>query len=680
MSENLKLQELLDEVESKKLVLPDFQRKFVWTQDDMYRLFASVLCKMPFGSILTLESSDREFSCKRFGAKPRTCLENMEENVQREYLLDGQQRLTSLFAGFTTYYFKTFCEKPDDIASQNLLNLYFLKIPAEENDKVVDIFNAKSLDFDSNLKNTEAGYFSSSDMSDLISSEKISTVIKTKNSGTLDFENQDELNELVTFCTNNNDGCYRIPLQFALCTQGKAASMYKKIWKVISSHFSNPENPDSNDLAEEWSDNARSYISQCLSELALNKIKVTNSNKSRAIDIYSNLNKGGVSLNVFDLIMAKVGSISKDNFYDTLVGYIEKEYSYPKELRDNSMLNVCVPEKYSATKAAAVLGKSDEISAEYVNNFLNVLSLYIAKVNRKEFAVDLIKQDKILDLSSKQIVDCSEKVCEAMDRALFFFQTRCGIRSLSDINYKAQFCVVAYLFTDDEIFNNVKSHNFFEYWYWISLFAYMYPSNQNVEILKEIPDFERFLKTCETDTKGFKRLRENAENVFKVKKYSDEDTLTMKLSKETGVVPDPKMTKFVCQFYLSCGYKDFFDDNVSVNFMYDNPLDIHHLMPLGASSELKIGQRTKELRKDKENKFNSPLNMLYITKSSNKTISDWDYSRYTKDERISTVLSQLGCATGFELGIDDFLTNRFKQLQGAVNERLRKLSESFFGK
>ena len=121
MANTLELQSILNDVNAQKMVLPDFQRKFIWDIDDMYGLYASVLCKMPIGSILTLESNDKAFSCKKIGAKPRSCLITLPDGKSVEFLLDGQQRLTSLFAGFTTYYFENF--KSDDfsnIAAQRL--------------------------------------------------------------------------------------------------------------------------------------------------------------------------------------------------------------------------------------------------------------------------------------------------------------------------------------------------------------------------------------------------------------------------------------------------------------------------------------------------------------------------------------------------------------------------------
>ena len=675
MNNTMKLQNLINEVESKKLILPDFQRKFVWKQEDMCGLFASILCQMPFGSILTLESSDDEFSCKKFGAKPRELKEDINLGSQVEYLIDGQQRLTSLFAGFTTYYYSTFKECPKKIAASQLLDMYFLKIPAETNAEDRDLFNARNLSFDGNWDNEGSSYFSSEEVKRMIDSQKVSRIIKERKNDIFDLDSKADLDAICTYCCNNTDGFYRIPLQFVLYNKGKVFQIFNKILNKIAISFSD-NTEDSEEQRLEWVTNVKKYLSKCLDELQLDRISVKNSDKTRAIDIYSNLNKGGVALNVFDLIMAKVGRVSRENFYDTLVGYIQKDYVYPENLKNCNLLQNTIPENYHATKNAEVINNKDDITAEYINNFLNILSLFIAKKKGEQFNIDLIKQNRILDLDALEIVECSEKICEAMDRAFFFFQTRCGVRKLSDINYKAEFTVVAYFFTDEKLFADVRVHNIFEYWYWVSLFAYMYPSNQNVGILNEIPYFEKYFSDF-SDSTLFTRLDEWATRVMNFPHYSDKDTLTMVKSRDTETAPAAAMTKYVCQFYMAKGYKDFFSEK-TINYLYTDSLEIHHLLPLGSDPDLKVGESTKKLRKDKYNPYNSPLNMLFVTKTSNGEISDWSYSRYIQDDRIRKVLNTVGCISGLrsDVSIEDFLSARYDLFESAVSERIGKLRDS----
>lgn len=86
------LKDILRKVNEGKLQLPDFQRDYVWGDEDVRSLIASIAKGFPVGALLTLETGGEvEF-------KPRV-LEGVEVRDVRptELLLDGQQRMTSLY-------------------------------------------------------------------------------------------------------------------------------------------------------------------------------------------------------------------------------------------------------------------------------------------------------------------------------------------------------------------------------------------------------------------------------------------------------------------------------------------------------------------------------------------------------------------------------------------------------
>ncbi len=87
------LKKLLDEVEDQKIQLPDFQRGWVWDDDRIKGLLASISRGFPVGAIMTLLSGGE------INFRTRT-IEGVEENGTNSaeaFLLDGQQRLTSLY-------------------------------------------------------------------------------------------------------------------------------------------------------------------------------------------------------------------------------------------------------------------------------------------------------------------------------------------------------------------------------------------------------------------------------------------------------------------------------------------------------------------------------------------------------------------------------------------------------
>src|SRR4051812_20354037 len=93
-----KLPSLLDDVRQGKLVIPDFQRDFVWTRKQVEELLNSVINRYFVGTLLLLESPTTNL---RFAPRliPGVAADP-SSHPSISYVLDGQQRLTSLFYAF----------------------------------------------------------------------------------------------------------------------------------------------------------------------------------------------------------------------------------------------------------------------------------------------------------------------------------------------------------------------------------------------------------------------------------------------------------------------------------------------------------------------------------------------------------------------------------------------------
>ena len=89
------LQDLLKEIGSGKIQLPDFQRGWVWDNDRIRSLIASVSRQFPIGSVLTLkaEGTDIRFKTRLVEGVDIAGVHKEPETL----ILDGQQRLTALF-------------------------------------------------------------------------------------------------------------------------------------------------------------------------------------------------------------------------------------------------------------------------------------------------------------------------------------------------------------------------------------------------------------------------------------------------------------------------------------------------------------------------------------------------------------------------------------------------------
>jgi uncharacterized protein with ParB-like and HNH nuclease domain len=84
--------DLLREIDSGKIQLPEFQRSYVWNDSDVRSLIASVAKGYPVGALLTLQSGGEvKFKPRLIEGVPPKSVEPSEP------LLDGQQRMTSLY-------------------------------------------------------------------------------------------------------------------------------------------------------------------------------------------------------------------------------------------------------------------------------------------------------------------------------------------------------------------------------------------------------------------------------------------------------------------------------------------------------------------------------------------------------------------------------------------------------
>ena len=88
------LLDLLQSIKQGKTQLPDFQRGWVWDDHHIKDLLASISLSFPIGAVMMLQTGNPDV---RF--KPRLVEGvNLTEPPEPERLiLDGQQRLTSLF-------------------------------------------------------------------------------------------------------------------------------------------------------------------------------------------------------------------------------------------------------------------------------------------------------------------------------------------------------------------------------------------------------------------------------------------------------------------------------------------------------------------------------------------------------------------------------------------------------
>ena len=86
------VRELIMEVETGKLGLPDLQRGYVWRAAKVRDLLDSMLKGYPIGYLMIWDAADDTEKSKTIG------IDNKPFGTPKSLVIDGQQRLTSLYA------------------------------------------------------------------------------------------------------------------------------------------------------------------------------------------------------------------------------------------------------------------------------------------------------------------------------------------------------------------------------------------------------------------------------------------------------------------------------------------------------------------------------------------------------------------------------------------------------
>lgn len=92
-----KYSDLIHEIQKGIIKIPKFQRDFVWTIDKTAKLLDSILKGYPIGTFILWQTDERINDIKNVG---NLSIPDTPDGVKVQYVLDGQQRITSLFAAY----------------------------------------------------------------------------------------------------------------------------------------------------------------------------------------------------------------------------------------------------------------------------------------------------------------------------------------------------------------------------------------------------------------------------------------------------------------------------------------------------------------------------------------------------------------------------------------------------
>ena len=89
--------DLISDIKNGIIKIPKFQREFVWSIDKTAQLLDSILKGYPIGTFILWQTGERMADVKNIG---NLDIPDTPEGQKVQYVLDGQQRITSLYAAY----------------------------------------------------------------------------------------------------------------------------------------------------------------------------------------------------------------------------------------------------------------------------------------------------------------------------------------------------------------------------------------------------------------------------------------------------------------------------------------------------------------------------------------------------------------------------------------------------
>jgi len=126
-----KYADLINEIQKGIIKIPKFQRDFVWTIDKTAKLLDSILKGYPIGTFILWQTDERINDIKNVG---NLDIPDTPDGVKVQYVLDGQQRITSLFAAYLGAHIQKVGEKKITDYGNIVINL---DVDINDNDEQV---------------------------------------------------------------------------------------------------------------------------------------------------------------------------------------------------------------------------------------------------------------------------------------------------------------------------------------------------------------------------------------------------------------------------------------------------------------------------------------------------------------------------------------------------------------
>ena len=497
----ISLQDLSTKVHNEEIQLPDFQRPFVWDEQKQRSMIASYLIGVPLGSLLLFRGRRDEYNSLAIGTIGKSLPMSPPEEVV-EYLLDGQQRITTLMSVFSDWFegkssleikemLKQKNRKPQALFSV-LHKRWFIDLNKDM--QWINLFGLQKLEVD--LKRFDSdGEAETLERTKVIRAKSISNGTKDEPYHPERYLNHPE--ELIEYCIERR----LIPL-FKLSDQLTMGKILAGIQQERAAELGLTDEP-------EWAAVIEDHLLDWLNSDSFLLEKVPLRRISRGFYSFSKRNYSGMSLKVFDLLTAK-SAIAFYGQYDHTQGLKSCR------LEDRVCEALLADEKAylkstDATLESLKLTENDRkhLTAKMKSFFSQLISVYsVHQKGKLPIKPDHAKTGGIIaHIRPEDVSGHFETVTTALVKAARFCYQRLGITHISALPYSPMFLPIAYVYAVRGMLSDAEM-NRVEAWYWMTLFSGEYGKDSSSAAAK---DCNELLALVQDNTMGVRfseRLRQ----------------------------------------------------------------------------------------------------------------------------------------------------------------------------
>ena len=493
MKHNTKpLNAVFTEILNRKLILPDFQRDFVWKRDQQGKLIASLMNDLPSGSFMTSQMP-QSLTCRDCGLKN----DYFNSIPNAILLLDGQQRVTTLFNAFNNIYDCYNTHTPNDIFDKYVFSAlkvrWFLSIDIENEDVLgLKYFNKtddlptsefeNALVKKNDIKTNTNGYGVEINVEKLIEFCRTNKLIplfllneRKYPVGNLQRSGFEIVRNLLRWFSNDRYSTLSIGSDEDLRSIADYYQLdYKNDIDILNDLLLSDNGPKLlEDWRQAWLSQVTGYFDQLLTKT---QMFLEIEQHSKVIDAFEYLNKAGTRLTTFDLFCAKFSNLglrhslvelAQNDFVEIMKDNVVKKLFY----RDLSIVS------------------ENEIDVHYANLYMQTVAMcffYDNNTGHRELTTGVLKSDYIFKEVNNIDRDFILRAARIMNNAIAFFQLNFGFQGMADLPNKLSILPLIWLsIQKNTSFLSNKDNDIVRAHYYVSIFSGKFDSHQNINSVNE---------------------------------------------------------------------------------------------------------------------------------------------------------------------------------------------------